>query len=191
MNLSLRRLFAIASAAILSAPDLLGATGDLDLSFNPGSGPNGTVYATIVQPDGKVIIGGSFASYNGVARNGIARLNTNGSLDATFNVGNGANAVIYALALQPDGKIVIGGDFTLFNGSICTRIGRLNSNGSVDSSFDPKAGFEAGGANGSVLAIARQGDGKFIIGGNFTEYPKHRAQPDRAPERGRHSGYGV
>src|SRR5688572_17305897 len=171
MNVSLLRLIVMTSASIYnSAPTVQGATGDLDLSFNPGSGVNGTVYATVVQPDGKVIIGGSFTTYNGVARNRIARLNPNGSLDPTFNVGNGANAVIYALALQPDGKIVIGGDFTLFNGSICTRIGRLNNNGSVDASFDPKPGFEVGGANSSIFAIARQGDNKIIIDGNFTEY---------------------
>src|SRR5437867_1410324 len=67
----------------------LAAPGDVDLSFDPGSGPDGIVYAIGVQPDGKVIIGGGFATVNGVASSGIARLNADGSTDSSFNPGSG------------------------------------------------------------------------------------------------------
>src|SRR5690348_7707722 len=66
---------------------LFGAAGDVDLSFDPGSGVDGQVTALAVQPDGKVIIGGSFATVKGLARHGIARLNADGSGDSSFTAG--------------------------------------------------------------------------------------------------------
>ena len=69
-----------------------------------------TVFATAVQPDGKILIGGSFTSVLGVARNNIARLNTDGTLDTAFNPN--ANGAVYSIAVQADGKILVGGSFT-------------------------------------------------------------------------------
>ena len=128
----------------ISAPDVFAAAGDLDPSFNPGSGPNVEVDATVVQPDGKVVIGGSFTEVTGVARPYVARLNANGSLDTTFNVGSGPSGQVYALALQPDGKILIGGTFQTVNTFQFRNIARLNSNGTVDTSFAPGVGFPRG-----------------------------------------------
>ncbi len=162
-------LFAIAAAAVLiSAPNVLAEAGDLDPSFNPGSGPNVDVDATAVQPDGKVVIGGSFTQVNGVARPYVARLNTNGSLDTAFNVGSGPSGQVYAVALQPDGKILIGGTFQTVNTFQFRNIARLNSNGTVDTSFSPGAAFPRG-ANSAVHAIALQADNKLLIGGQFTQ----------------------
>ena len=62
-----------------------GGAGDLDLSFDPGSGVNGTVNAVVLQPDGKVIIGGEFTTVKGLVRPGLARLNADGSGDSNFN----------------------------------------------------------------------------------------------------------
>ncbi|MBK7392594.1 MAG: delta-60 repeat domain-containing protein [Chloracidobacterium sp.] len=62
-----------------------------------------------MQPDGKILIGGIFTSILGTARNNIARLNTDGTLDTAFNPN--ANGGVFAIALQPDGKIVVGGEF--------------------------------------------------------------------------------
>jgi uncharacterized delta-60 repeat protein len=163
------RLFAIATAAVLiSAPNVFAAAGDLDPSFNPGSGPNVDVDATAVQPDGKVVIGGSFTEVNGVTRNYVARLNANGSLDTTFNVGSGPSGQVYAVALQPDGKILIGGTFQTVNTFQFRNIARLNSNGTVDTSFFPGADFPRG-ANNAVRAITLQADNKILIGGAFTQ----------------------
>ncbi|MET0758821.1 MAG: T9SS type A sorting domain-containing protein [Flavobacterium sp.] len=150
--------------------------GDLDLTFNAtdtgngiGDGPNSIVHSTVVQPDGKIIIGGSFTSYNGTLINRIARLNVDGSLDATFNPGTGANNGIYSVVLQPDGKIIIGGYFGSYNGSSRNRIARLNANGSLDASFNPGTGIGSGTFN-TIHAIALQPDGKILIGGQFTSY---------------------
>ena len=83
------------------------------------------MFSLALQPDGKLLIGGNFTSYNGTPRNRIARLNADGSLDASFNPGTGANSSVYALALQPDGKLLIGGDFTAYAFTPRTRLARL------------------------------------------------------------------
>jgi len=143
----------------------LNADGNLDTTFNPGTGTNGTVYTTALQPDGKIIIGGDFTSYNGTARIRIARLNADGSLDTTFNPSTGANYFVETTALQPDGKIIIGGNFTTYNGTARNRIARLNANGSVDTTFNPGTG-----TNFQVSTTALQPDGKILIGGDFIVY---------------------
>jgi uncharacterized delta-60 repeat protein len=149
--------------------------GSLDTNFNPGlvrSGYRPYVFSVVVQPDGKIVIGGIFTAINGVARNGIARLNADGSLDSSFDPGTGAegspNAAgnVSAMVVQPDGKIVIGGFFTAINGVKRQNIARLNADGSLDASFDPGTGVEGG----QVSTMAVQPDGKIVIGGDFTAF---------------------
>jgi uncharacterized delta-60 repeat protein len=143
----------------------INADGSLDNGFNPGSGANALVSSVAVQADGKVIIGGGFTTYDGVARQYIARLNEDGSLDTAFNPGSGANSSINFVAVQGDGKVLIGGWLTSYNGVTRRRIARLNADGSLDTSFDPGSG-----ANQSVSSGAIQADGKVLIGGGFTTY---------------------
>lgn len=157
--------------------------GSIDFMFNaPQVGPSdpssggGSVCDLDLQPDGKILVSGDFPLISGVTRNGVARLNPNGDPDLTFNPGSGATGsglaitTIRALARQPDGKIVIGGDFTQFNGIIRNRIARLNADASLDSSFDPGAGVTGGSQlNNGVFDIALQPDGNILIAGNFTQ----------------------
>jgi uncharacterized delta-60 repeat protein len=145
----------------------LNADGSLDTSFNPGA--NWSVYALSVQADGKIVVGGNFTTLGGggtgtTTRNGIGRLNADGSLDTSFNPG--ANNPVFALAVQADGKILVGGLFTTLGGggmgtTTRNQIGRLNADGSLDTSFNP-------GANSDVWALAVQADGKILVGGGFT-----------------------
>jgi uncharacterized delta-60 repeat protein len=144
------------------------APGDVDLSFDPGSGINGAVRAVAVQPDGKVIITGDFTTVRGLQRLEVARLNADGSGDSSFNPGtlleplSTDNWDVYSVALQPDGKVLLGGTFHLINGTnIFNGIVRLNTNGTLDSSFNPGAGV-----GGSGLALVVQPDGKVLLGGN-------------------------
>jgi uncharacterized delta-60 repeat protein len=139
--------------------------GEIDYPFNSGTAADNFVRASSIQSDDKIIIGGDFTSYFGVPRNKIARLNADGTLDTSFNPGTGANGPIYKIAIQNDGKIIIGGDFTSYNGITINRIARLNVNGTLDTSFNPGTG-----ANDYVYTISIQGDGKIIIGGNFDTY---------------------
>jgi uncharacterized delta-60 repeat protein len=141
----------------------LNANGTLDTGFNPGAGANGTVSSVVLQPDGKLLIGGSFTTINGTNRSGIARLNSTGGLDTSFSSGTGVAGTVYSIRLQPDGKAVIGGAFTNVNGTTRQNIARLNGDGSLDSSFNPGTG-----ANGIVRSIALQPDDKAVVGGEFT-----------------------
>jgi uncharacterized delta-60 repeat protein len=129
------------------------------------SQPNNWVYSTAIQSDGKIVIGGTFTSYNGITINRIARLNIDGTLDNTFNSGSGSNNKINTVAIQSDGKIVIGGTFTSYNGTTVNRIARLNIDGSLDNSFNTSSGF-----NSTINKVAIQTDGKIVIGGTFTSY---------------------
>jgi uncharacterized delta-60 repeat protein len=144
----------------------LNADGTLDTTFDPGTGSNNTTFAIKLQPDGKILIGGNFTSYNGTARNRIARLNSDGSLDTTFAPGTGANQTVHTIAVQPDGKVVIGGNFTSVNATTRGRIARLNADGTLDSAFNPGGA----GANGGVQSVALQPDGKIVFGGFFQSY---------------------
>ncbi|MEM9016841.1 MAG: delta-60 repeat domain-containing protein, partial [Verrucomicrobiota bacterium] len=136
--------------------------GRLDESFDPGSGADNAVFCISVQGDGKILIAGDFENYNGSSINRIARLNPDGTLDSSFNPGTGANARITGLAVQPDGRIILCGAFQSIDGTSVGRIARLNSDGSVDSSFDPGTG-----ADDEVVTISMQTDGKVLIGGLF------------------------
>lgn len=136
----------------------------LDPTFNPGAGADNSIFDVAQQTDGKLIIVGSFSTYRGESSKGIARINTNGVMDTSFRVGTGANDAVWAVALQQDGKVLIGGNFTNVNGVPRNRIARLNRDGSVDTSF----GTPEGGANDSVRSIVVQSDGNILIGGFFT-----------------------
>ena len=139
--------------------------GSLDTSFNLNSQSNNWVYSTAIQSDGKIIIVGDFTTYNGITINRIARLNIDGTLDNTFNSGSGSNNKINTVAIQTDGKIVIGGTFTSYNGTTVNRIARLNIDGSLDNTFNTSSGF-----NGTINKVAIQTNGKIYTGGGFTTY---------------------
>src|SRR5690554_4751300 len=150
----------------------LNADGSLDIFFLPGAGiTGGYCISSIVQQgkglNGKIIIGGWFTTYDGVTKNNIARLNSDGSLDNTFNSGTGTNDEVYSLAIQSDGKILVGGYFSTFNGSSRNGIARLNFNGNLDYSFNPGSGT---GANSAVYSIIPLSNSEIIIAGSFITY---------------------
>lgn len=156
----------------------LDENGEINATFNKGgSGANNGVRSIIIQPDGMILIGGSFTTYNSVdVPDSIIRLNENGSVDSNFNNGGiGADSDVYCMALQTDGKILIGGTFIKYNGvNVPYSIARLNTDGSIDTSFN-NAGW---GANQAVHKIAVQSDGKILIVGDFTTFNNVNV-PDR------------
>jgi uncharacterized delta-60 repeat protein len=151
----------------------LNNNGIYDSSFNVGSGVDGTVDAIVVYPTnsilaGKVLIGGSFVHYNGALVNGLARLNSDGSVDTTFNAGTAAtNGTVNAISIQSDGRIVVGGNFGTFNGVSAGNIVRLNTDGSIDAGFNGSIGQ---GANNGVNGIVLQPDNRILVVGQFTEF---------------------
>lgn len=140
------------------------ANGTIDTNFQARLGYGNTVYAIAVQGDGTVLIGGDFTEVNGMPRKCVARLNPNGTLDPTFNPGSGANSIVRAVIVQPDGDVLIAGSFTKFNGRPCSRIARLHTDGALDASFDAGPG-----PGHNVYSMLRQPDGKTVIGGTFPD----------------------
>ncbi|HEX2912716.1 MAG TPA: Calx-beta domain-containing protein [Chloroflexia bacterium] len=160
---------------------LLNADGTLDTSFDPGTGASLTINTLAVQADGKILIGGEFTGFNSVSRNHIARLNSNGSLDTTFNPGSGTESIadplsegiVYALLVQPDGKILVGGTFDRYNGTVKKGLVRITATGAVDSGFDTGSGVEGNASffgNTGLSALALLPDGRIFIGGDFATY---------------------
>lgn len=139
--------------------------GTIDLSFDPGAGLNSSVQSLVIQPDGKIIVSGWFTSYDGTAVNRIVRINADGSIDTGFNIGSGFNGQVNSTPVQADGKIIVGGNFTYFNGIARNRIARLNSDGSIDTTFNPGSGF-----TDDVWTTNIQADGKIIVGGFFSSF---------------------
>jgi uncharacterized delta-60 repeat protein len=127
------------------------------------------VSSIAIQSDGKIVIGGSFTTFNGATVNNIVRLNSDGTRDTAFttNTGTAFNSGVQSIAIQSDGKLVIGGQFTTFNGVTVNRIVRLNSDGTRDATFTTNTGTAF---NEFVQTIAIQSDGKIVIGGVFTSF---------------------
>lgn len=146
----------------------LNVDGSLDTNFNiGGTGANGGVYTITIQKDGKILIGGGFTRYNETYRNGIARLNSDGSLDTTFNPGSGAGNGIGTISLQNDGKIIIGGSFLSYNGIPKNMLARLNPDGSLDTTFNTRIQLGDPWVVTSIYTSVIQIDGKIIVGGDF------------------------
>jgi uncharacterized delta-60 repeat protein len=137
----------------------------LSSAFAAGEGVNGEVLAAVVQSDGKIVIGGRFSAVNGIPRNNLARLNPDGTLDRSFAEQEGVNGQVNALALQPSGDIVVGGNFTQAGQKEIENLARFHTSGEVDGDF---GGETDRGTNGTVFALAVQPDGKVIVGGNFS-----------------------
>lgn len=144
----------------------LNADGSADLGFtnSPGISAFGSVRTVLIQPDGKILLGGEFTSYNGVPQTNITRIHPDGALDESFvanSFNNGAN--IWNMALQSDGKILIVGSFGTINGQ--TRLGaaRLLSNGALDLSWPTGTGV--GGSVNDVVVLP--GDDS-LFGGSFS-----------------------
>lgn len=164
--------------------------GTLDTSFNTGTGFDSYVHSVVIQPDGKILVGGTFGTYNGVDCTGLVRLNTDGTVDNSFATSL-LNSAVYSIALQSDGKIIAGGEFTSYALSESSRIIRLDALGQPDYSFNVGTGF-----NGAVKTIAVQPDGKILVGGQFTSYNGTagnriiRLNTDGSPDTGFNTGTG-
>ena len=177
-----RLLFAafLATAAFspTSAMALSDGTPSVTANAKFGTGFNNPVSDAVLQPDGKIVVVGGFTSYNGTAVPGIVRLNTDGTIDTGFNtqVGSGGTGGgITAIELQSDGKLLIGGGFTGWNGTSAGRLARINADGSADHSFITNIGTGiSGGVGSSAGAFPNdfeiQSDGKIVIVGDFTQY---------------------
>ena len=145
----------------------LNADGTTDLSFDPGSGANDRVRALALQSDGRILLAGRFTQVNGTNRQYVARLNSTGSLDLSFDPGAGPDNEVRSVALQTDGKVILGGEFTTVAGVPRGYVARLNANGTLDTSFNPAVLTHVVGVTPLVSSVVVQPDGKILLAGSF------------------------
>jgi len=163
----------------------LNADGTLDPTFEVTFASYVYPRGVLVQPDGKVILWGSFNNINGAAARNLARLNPDGSSDATFMASVtpvGFDSSVRSVARQADGKLLMGGAFTTFNGVGRAALARLNPDGTFDPTFDIHAG-----AGSSVEAVLAQPDGNILLTGqpplvNGASSSFARVLPSGAPD---------
>src|SRR6185503_16953794 len=129
--------------------------------YNPS--PNGQIWTIAAESSGKALVSGGFTTIGGANRKNLARLQSGGMNDLTFDPGTGINNTAYSMIPLANGKWLIGGSFTTYNGIPRTRIARINADGTLDATFD--AGTVL---NGTVTSMAVQPDGKIIVVGAFT-----------------------
>ena len=133
-------------------------------AFDQTTSFDGPVNALVAQADGKILVGGEFSNY----QYRLARLNPDGTADASFRTLQLARSDVRALALQLDGKILVATNFLLRSGFTKRTIIRLNPDGSPDTGFNaaPNGGI---GFNGDVRSVVVQADGKVLVAGAFTQ----------------------
>ena len=158
-------LTALGAVLLALTPIAHAQSGSVDTTFMRRVGPDGAVNAVVAQTNGMVVFGGAFTNVNFTPFNHLARADTNGDADASFAIGTGPDAAVNALALQGDGKLLVAGAFTNFNGVARHRLVRVNGNGSVDSSLNTGAG-----ADGPVNFVAWQASGQVLIQGAFANF---------------------
>jgi uncharacterized delta-60 repeat protein len=147
--------------------DRLLGDGARDSDFSTGSGPNASVAKVLLLENGKMFIGGDFTAYDNILRAGLARVNSDGSLDATF-LDAGLDGSVSNMALQSDGRLIITGGFSHINGIPRLRIARLHPDGSLDTAFNPGPQFLPANFNPPIFyAIAIQPNGGILLGGSF------------------------
>jgi|GEM_PF-864457 len=144
----------------------LNTDGSLDHHFGDVEVNNTAMpFPIVLQPDGKVLVRCENTTYNGTPVNGIIRINSDGTLDTSFDTGvNGlnTNGQILSHILLPDGKIIVFGHFTIFNNTPATAMVQINTDGTVDTSFNVGTGFAAPSGVGSPTMLP---DGKIMFMG--------------------------
>jgi len=154
----------------------LNPNGTVDSSFNTGTGFTGGEVRAIVPVSGStsIYVGGDFLGYSGSTCHKVIRINSNGTRDLTFNPGTSTTGNIYAIALASGSdKLYVGGDFTIYRGSSINRIARVNSNGTLDTSFNVGMGAtRTGGVANTVFGIlpVTQSAGQIYTVGSFNLY---------------------
>lgn len=145
--------------------------GEIDYSFESGSGFDAVIYggeSFNKQSDGKYIATGSFSSYSGISSNRIARINSDGTYDTSFNVGTGfagSYNLTFGNSTDSNGSIIVGGAFNTYQGNSSPNIVKILNDGSYDSSFVVGSGF-----NNLVNSVFVRTDDKVYVTGYFTSY---------------------
>jgi len=162
----------ITDSVVVNNVARISPSGELDKTYNfnvqaneSNNSFNGSIREAYMMEDGKMLAVGNFSAYNGEAVNKIARINLDGTLDKTFNIGSGPSGQVYCIRPYPGGKLLVSGEFLTFNGKPMPKVVLLNSDGSVDEGFN--TGIGPDGIVNRAVALA---NGKILITGNFQKF---------------------
>lgn len=147
--------------------------GSMNTPFPIGTGPGGLTFirSSYVYEDGRVLLVGAFIDFAGDTKyRKIVRLNADLTVDPTFDPGTGAQFNLNQAAVQSDGKIVIVGGASTYDGNVVSNIFRINADGSFDPTFTANSGTGVTGAGEIINTVSIQSDDKILIGGRFTNY---------------------
>jgi uncharacterized delta-60 repeat protein len=167
----------VSQAADLNVLPCPTGPGSLDVSFDPSAGgaqldfAGGVpgVQALLLDPDGRILIGGEFAAANGTVRRRLARLHQDGTVDPSFHPGLGLDGEVTAMARQPDGAIVVAGVFTAADGQRRGQVARLDTKGAVDPGFRVTLAGSTWMSVTYPTSVAVQKDGHVWVCGSFSE----------------------
>ncbi len=147
----------------------LSGCGVLDSTYarEPGVNLGAVVFTTALRSTGELLLGGNFGTFHNYARSGLAQLSTSGNVELSFSPGAGIDngTTIYAMTIQGDGKVIIGGNFNQYDSQSRTGVARINLDGSLDTAFAPGSG-----PNNSVSSLAIQSDNRILVAGKFTTF---------------------
>jgi len=140
--------------------------GQIDNTFNTNTGFDSLVKCVKLLPDGRMYVGGKFATYKGYYSPGIIRLNSDASIDTSFHVNSGFNSVVNDIEVDANGNVIAVGEFYLYGIDYVSFIARLDSTGALDQSFN--AGGT--GVNYFIRDCDMLSNGQILIAGEFTDY---------------------
>lgn len=142
----------------------LNADGSFDETFAPiVLTPSGFFPPeAVIQEDGKLVLAGNFTSASGMDRAGLARFNTDGTLDAAYDPIESVNGEFYSMAIDSEGRLLIGGVFELINGQPRSSLARFDESGALDESFAPAI-------DGWVTQVVSTADGGMVVSGRFAD----------------------
>ena len=147
----------------------LNSNGTVDSSWSGKTTADATVFDVEILSDGKILCCGVINSVNSVSRQGICKLNSNGSLDTSFGGVSGFTrlnpgpAELFDMDVQSDGKILCRGDFNAYSGTPIVNVARLNSNGTLDTTFSSPLQYYISGYG----AVKQLPDGKILVSGTL------------------------
>ncbi len=161
------KIYASATAVPIGVA-VLDANGTYQSSFAPTLQMNGTINSVVVQANGQLVAGGQFSEINGVTARNVARFDANGTVDAAFTAvatATGGSETVSQVALQPDGKVLICGDFSALGGQPRPAIARLLPTGQLDAGFVPALAGNSTLHVNEITSVALQPDGQVLLSG--------------------------
>lgn len=143
------------------------SNGRVDSTFSLSARANGGFRTLTTLANGKILLSGSFTSYNGVAANNIVRLNADGTNDISFAISGSFNESINSITELTDGSLLVGGYFTAYNGNPVSGLLKFDANGNLIPGYNMILKSHINNLTSCINDVLELPNGKIVIGGRF------------------------